>query len=364
MTSVDSASTLVFEPPGPGSWSLDATHFPRPATRYWTEMHPDALKRGFRDFTRYYGMLIDGLDYAYINSFAYTSMQPAPPEQIPERIQRAQEVFEGKLWRDQLRDWNETFKPASIKTHRELQAVDPDALDDAALVDYLTRCRDHHQEMVFQHMRFTGAAMVAIGDLLAHASDWTDVPPAELLSMMRGAAPVSAGASDELQGMIAAINGDPVARQLLESDGDPGQVLDQLRGLDSDAGRAVSAYLDLIGYRLLDGFDISGRYALELPDALLRAIRATVDAGGDDTTDVGGRGEGRRGPLEGARGASRRVRRPARRGSPDVPDPRRARRVQRHLGVGHHAARGARRRTPGRAPRRGPRSRAFHRCRL
>ena len=135
-------------------------------------------------------------------------------------------------------------------------------------------------------MRFTGAAMVAIGDLLAHASDWTDVPPAELLSMMRGAAPVSAGASDELQGMIAAINGDPAARQLLESDGDPGQVLDQLRGLDSDAGRAVSAYLDLIGYRLLDGFDISGRYALELPDALLRAIRATVDAGGDDTTDA------------------------------------------------------------------------------
>ena len=44
MTSVDSAGELVFEPPGPGSWNLDATHFPRPATRYWTEMQPEDRK--------------------------------------------------------------------------------------------------------------------------------------------------------------------------------------------------------------------------------------------------------------------------------------------------------------------------------
>src|SRR5213076_886891 len=42
----------------------------------------------------------------------------------------------------------------------------------------------------------------------------------------------------------------------------------------------LSAYLELTGCRLLDGFDISGRYALELPDALLRAIRAAL-AGGE-----------------------------------------------------------------------------------
>jgi hypothetical protein len=57
-----------------------------------------------------------------------------------------------------------------------------------------------------------------------------------------------------------------------------------LRGLDSEAGRAVSAYLELTGYRLLDGFDISGRYALEMPDALLRAIRAQVEGTGETAT--------------------------------------------------------------------------------
>jgi pyruvate,water dikinase len=239
-------------------------------------MHPEPFARGTHEFARYYGLLIAGLNVAYVNGFAYNATPPIADEEFPERAARAQEVIEHKLWRDQLRDWDGTFKPASIKTHRELQAVDPHSLSDEELVEYLTRCRDHHSNMIYQHMRHTGAAIVPIGDLLAHAGEWTDVPPSELLSMTRGVAPVSAGASAELQQMVAAFKDDPAARELLESDGDPGETLSALRALDSDAGRAVSAYLDLTGYRLLDGFDISGRYALELPDALLRAIRVVV----------------------------------------------------------------------------------------
>jgi pyruvate,water dikinase len=253
-------------------------------TRYWTEMHPEPFGRGYSEFARYYGMLSDGIELQYINGFSYGRIRPAPDEEIPQRFQRAEEVWRGKLWRDQLRDWDETFKPASIRIHRELQGVDPDALSDEELCAYLGRCRDHHIEMIYQHMRHTGAAMIAIGDLLAHAGDWTGVPPAELLGMMRGAAPVSAGASGELAGLIVAVRADPAARELLGSGGEPGVVLERLRGLDSDAGRAVSAYLELTGYRLLDGFDISGRYALELPDALLRAIRVSVAGAGEDAT--------------------------------------------------------------------------------
>jgi rifampicin phosphotransferase len=276
VTYSETAAELSFDPPGPGSWTLDPVHFPRPATPYWVEMHPEPFSRGTHEFTRYYGMLLNGIDYSYINGFAYSLRTPIPDEEFPQRAQRAHDVFAGKLWRDQLRDWDETFKPASIKTHRELQAVDPDQLSDAELVEYLTRCRNHHIEMIYQHMRFTGAAVVPIGDLLAHAGDWTDVPPAELLSMTRGAAPVSAGASAEQARMMAAFDNDPAARELLESDGDPAQTLDALRGLDGETGEAITAYLDLIGCRLLDGFDISGRYALELPDVLLRAIRVSI----------------------------------------------------------------------------------------
>ena len=223
------------------------------------------------------------MDTRYVNGFSYHSMRPVADDEIPQRFARAEEVWERKVWREQLRDWDETFKPAAISIHRELQSVDADGLSDDGLVEYLTRCRDHHANMIFQHMRFTGSAMMPVGDLLAHLGAWTDVAPADALAMLRGAAPVSAGASGELERLIAAINHDTAARTLLDSDGDPGKTLAELRSSDGDVGAAMSAYLDLVGCRLLDGFDISGRYALELPDALLRSIRLSVGgAQGDD----------------------------------------------------------------------------------
>ncbi len=289
MSTETAGTELRFDPPGEGSWKLDAVHFPRPMTRYWVETHPAAFVRGFKEFTAYYGILLDTMQYAYINGFAYNSARPVSDDEVPRRFQRAEEVFEQKLWRDQLRDWDETFKPAAIALHRELQSIDPDQLSDAELITYLTRCRNHHAEMIYQHMRFTGAAMLPVGDLLAHVGDWADVAPSELLALMRGSAPVSAGASGELADLRSAIADDNEARKLLESDDNPGTILDALRALDSDAGRAADAYLDLVGFRLLDGFDITGRYALELPDALLRSIRAAVaEDGGPAATNGDG----------------------------------------------------------------------------
>jgi pyruvate,water dikinase len=286
MTSGQTSTDQRFEPPGPGTWELDPVHFPRPATRYWAEMHPEPFRRGVAEFTAYYGMLLDTMAMAYVHGFAYRSVIPVADDQVPARFERAAEVFEGKLWRNQLREWDEVAKPASIKTHRALQAVDADGLSDAELADYLRQCRDHHAEMIFQHMRFTGAAMICVGDLLVHVGDWTPVAPSEVLSMTRGAAPVSAGASAELEGLITAFGADGSARAILESDDDPAKVLKTLGGLDNDVSRALSAFLDLVGYRLLDGFDISGRYALELPDVLLRSIRSSVAGGGDQDSDV------------------------------------------------------------------------------
>jgi pyruvate,water dikinase len=275
-----------FEPPGPGFWTRDNVHFPRPVTRYWAETHPAAFERGTTDFARYYGMLIDGLRCAYVNSCAYNTVAPAPESEIPQRFQRAEEVYAGKLWREQLREWDETVKPAAIAMHREIQAVDPDALSDEELVAYVARCRDHHAAMISQHMRYTAGAVVPTGDFLAHVGDWTDVQPAELLGLMRGAAPVSAGGSDELELLTTSIGKDPAALELLQSDDDPARVLAALRSLPGDAGSAVAGYLDLVGYRLLDGFDISEPSALEMPDALLRSIRVAVSGRDLDTAEV------------------------------------------------------------------------------
>jgi pyruvate,water dikinase len=106
-----------------------------------------------------------------------------------------------------------------------------------------------------------------------------------LLGLMRGASPVSAGASAELGRLTAAVGADPRGQELLASEGDAAATLNALQLLDGEAGAAMTAYLELVGNRLLDGFDISEPSALELPDQLLSAIRTAV-VSDDEETDV------------------------------------------------------------------------------
>ena len=276
MTASNPSTELHLEPPGPGPWTQDGVHFPRPLTRYFQEMHPAAFRAGTQEFARFYGMLIDGLQMAYVQGFGYNQVMPAPEAEIPERFQRAEQVYAEKVWREQLREWDERCKPTAIAQHLELQRIGPDAQSDAELVAYLRRCRDHHAAMITQHMRFTASAVLPVGDFLAHVGDWTGLPPSELLGLMRGSAEVSSGGSYEMERLKKAFEQDGAARELLASDDEAARLIDRLRSLGGESGEAVRGYLDLVGHRLIDGFDIAEPSALELPDALLRALRVSV----------------------------------------------------------------------------------------
>ena len=289
MASSAPPATLHLEPPGPGPWAQDGVHFPRPMTRYFQDMHPAAFKAGTQDFARYYGMLIDGLQMAYVQGLGYNQLLPATEDQIPARIQRAEEVYVRKLWREQLHEWDTQRKPAALAAHRAIQAVAPETLSDAELATYLRRCGAHHAAMVTQHMRFTAAAVLPVGDFLAQVGDWTGLPPSELLGLMRGTAEVSAGGSDELSRLKQAFAQDATARALLAEDGDPAQLLGRLRALGGETGAAVAAYLDLVGHRLVDGFDIAEPTALEMPDALLRSMRIVLSGDEQAASDIDAR---------------------------------------------------------------------------
>jgi phosphohistidine swiveling domain-containing protein len=286
MTGAEVATQPPFEPPGPGSWTLDPVHFPRVVTRYFAETQPEPFERGTAHFARFYGLLMDGMRTSYVNGLCYNQIQPVADEEVPQRFARASEVMRNRLWREQLREWEEDRKPTSIAAHRAIQSVDPDTLSDEDLASHLHRCRDHHSEMAFQHMRFTASAVIPTGDFVLHAVEWTGRPPSELLALTRGSAPVSAGGSDELERLVTSLRQDPSALALLDSEDDAATVLSNLRAMQGDAGPAVAGYLDLVGFRPLDGFDISEPGALELPDALLRAIRGAVSAEGAGNDDL------------------------------------------------------------------------------
>ncbi|HET7690813.1 MAG TPA: PEP-utilizing enzyme [Nocardioidaceae bacterium] len=268
---------LTIEPPGPGPWDCDQVHFPRPVTAYWAEMHPEPFAAGFGDVCSYFGAPFKTRQMLYPQGFGYSQMVPQAPEAFPGLVERAAEVFAHKLWRDQVKEWEEVRKPRSIEAHREIQSVDPDALSDEELVAYLRRCHDHHALMIRQHMAFTGTAAIPPGDFLVHARQWTGLSTVKLLGLMRGASLISGGASAEHQALVDAYRADPAARAALDSDEEPGALLARLRSEDTPSGRALNEYLEFAGYRLLDGFDISNRYALEMPDVLLRSIRQAID---------------------------------------------------------------------------------------
>ncbi len=290
-------SVRTFEPPGPGVWECESAHFPRPLTRLQVEILERALPEGFAMGMKSFGLLLETFVAKAVHGFIYIQVVPfgAPPgakgpppkliiqlvtRLVPKmraRLRVAHEAFETKLWREELRRWDEQVKPASIAAHKEIQAIDVGALDDDALARHLTLCRDHLLRMVRQRYEFTVAGSMAAGDLLAHVGAWTGKSTGEILAVLKGSTPVSKGiAAAELEALGAAIREDADAKRLIQGHvADAGAVLAKLRAHPGAVGAATNAYLDVVGLRSL-GYDVTDHYALELPDVLVRAIRVTA----------------------------------------------------------------------------------------
>ena len=150
-------SQIEFKAPGPGSWELEQTHFAKPATRYASTLISEPLARGFGEGTKRYGLLLDTLRMRFVNDFCYSKFVPVgapesasgpPPRPIfwlltrlhPEirrRIAAAPDVFTKKLWREDMRRWDEEYKPDSIARNRTLQNTAIATLGDPEFLAYL-----------------------------------------------------------------------------------------------------------------------------------------------------------------------------------------------------------------------------------
>jgi rifampicin phosphotransferase len=269
---------LVFEPPGPGSWSLDKAHVPRPATRVHHEIIPEPFNRAFGEMFARFGIPAGGYDQALVGGFSYSQLRPLPPEDFEARIAAAEVAITERIWRQDLDRWDSEVKGAAIRRHLELASVDPAALDTEGLIDHVRVCADHLGRMIAQHHEFNGATMVPLGDFLAHAMEWTGLPTASLLELFAGASPTSTGQCEELDAVRDALRRDPEAVTVLRSDEPADAILHQLRTAALPATRrAVSDWVDLVGHRITDGFDVDQPCALEKPGVLVAALRRSVE---------------------------------------------------------------------------------------
>jgi pyruvate,water dikinase len=276
---------------------FEATHFVRPVTRFVAEIFPEQFMRAYKDGTRRYGMLLDYHEWQFVNGWSYLAFRLVGPlkngahhpprdvwdqlmtsdPEISERLRTCATVFERKLWREDLHDWDQTTKPAAIRDHRALQAVDPFALSTDQLLTHLAQCRENLKRGYYLHHRFNLPAIIPACDFLAHAEDWTGRSATELLGLLQGSSPISLGAAEELKSLAQAVPRDPKASALLSSSKPAGELLIALRSLPGAVGTATSAYIDLVGYRPVSDQDVGGPYALEMPELLVRAIRSAVE---------------------------------------------------------------------------------------
>ena len=287
---------IEFKAPGPGSWELEQTHFGRPATRYISELTAESMSRGFGEGTRRYGLLLDTLRMRFVNDFCYMKFVPVgapegasgpPPRlifmaltrlhpEIRRRVAIAPAAFEQKLWREDMRRWDEEIKPDSIARNARLQSTVLSSLSDAEFAAYLEETRKNVAEMAYRHHMFTIACCFPVGHFLCEVQQWTGLPSGEVLGVLKGAAPVSRGVGatplEQLRDALASagitaasVRGRPAQ-----------QVLHELRATEG-VGEALQRYLDLVSYRLVSGYDVADKYAREMPEMLVGTIFGASD---------------------------------------------------------------------------------------
>jgi len=276
----------TFEPPGPGPWQQDSAHLPRGFSPLIAELYPRNAQKGFTETFARWGLLLDTLAWGIVNGYAYHQPQPfdmpgpdgpMTPEQIGAEFERragvAAGVFENKIWRDVLAQWDNELKPASIARHRELGDVDLASLDDSALRAHVEECLEHVENMAYQHHRFNATALGPVGDFVLHAAEWLHEPPTSLFGVYDGYSTASSVVSPELEPALEALKGDDDARALLSSQGEAQAVLDELR----QRVAAVDDFVRSTGFRLVDGFDITCKTAAECPEIILGRLAAGLD---------------------------------------------------------------------------------------
>src|SRR6478752_8526992 len=283
-----------FRPPSPGIWELETTHSVRPFSRAYGAIVPGPSTDGFRSSMQRYGLLLDTMEFAAINSYIYTCVRAVGAPKVPKgpppkalftimtkvspeirrRNRKVTEVFATKLWRNDIQQWDKELKPALARQNTALQKVDLGSLTDDQLIDHLTTCFDAVARAWFQHHRLNAAALLPLGDFLVQVQQWTGRTPESLMPLFRGSSPVSVGASAELGKVRAALSGQS-SSALLDGN-DSKTILESLLVQPGPVGETTRRYVDIAGIRMATGYDFADLTLAEMPDILVNNIRSVV----------------------------------------------------------------------------------------
>ncbi|MFT5740487.1 MAG: phosphohistidine swiveling domain-containing protein, partial [Gammaproteobacteria bacterium] len=267
-------------------------------------------ERGFREGTERYGLFLDYLMSEQLHGFSYSKVvlafvppdaPPGPPSEgffdqpaLIARFENGKKAIENKIWHEDMQRWDDEIKPDSIRRNRQLQQVQPETLDSEALIQHLVDCYENLNEMTYRHHLFTIPSLIPVGLYIGKACEWTGADAGEALNLLKGSSPVSLGlAAAELTEIGCLLRQEKIDRDRFKGLS-PTDELESLSKLPNPIGIAIEQYIDIVGYQLTSGYDITERFALEMPEILVGNIwssrkekdsRAELDAHQQRVTD-------------------------------------------------------------------------------
>jgi rifampicin phosphotransferase len=271
-TELDHPQVLRWDPPGPGSWELLADHYPRPIT---AAMVPflDVWSRETTTFMKNVGMPLEAARMATVNGLPYLTFivagggkKPPPPwvmklaMRVVPSLRRAEkrlaEVFEQRPWVAGIAQWYDVDRAAALDRMLAITRLDVEALDDAELADHVRHCEHEMLRSAGEHIALHGHDSVAPGLFAVRAMELgLDLQTAT--GLLRGASPASRGTSPELEALRAAVAGRSAAS------------LEELAALGPEVAGALDAFLELHGWRIVDGYDVDCVTLGEVPSLVL-----------------------------------------------------------------------------------------------
>lgn len=284
--------TIEWRAPAGGLWELETTHVRGGQPRVFQERATTAFRDPFMATAARYGLPISYIEVRFVNDHCYARVRPvgapepkpgkpstAPPKfvlwtlarvhpELRRRAKAARRAIDQRLWRDDLRDWEQRGRAAMVAAARALQREPIEELDDGALVDHLSRALDHLELGMGTHFQLTPIHDVPLGRLLLACRAW-GIDHADVFPLLAGSSPASRASAARLAAIARAI----------EDAGVEPDTLDDIRAAGPEASAALDDYLTDHGWRVVTQYSPRGVTLIELPEVLLRVIAA---AGKDD----------------------------------------------------------------------------------
>ncbi len=288
---------LDFDPPGPGFWQLDRSHFPGGTTPIARELVGTAVEEVYRREWANIGIPADTLSIRFVNGFWYSRMRPLifpdrpavkqPPfillwlvarlhPEFRRREKAAKRFLKNSQVSEVINTWKEVGRPSLVAKNLDFQDTNLLDLDDAALGMHLANLINHLRKTFDEHFRLHCYDLGPIGRFLVEGSVW-GIPSHQLLALLAGASPST---SEPLQAL------NEISIEIKQSGITPSS-LDELAGISASTSEKLDTYLRFHGSVLYGGYDIDSPTLKESPEVILATILASESLTTSETHEFG-----------------------------------------------------------------------------